>query len=108
MSLTLPPAILAYFRADSTQHSQLAACFTESAVVKDEGKTHAGREAILRWKAASSRKYAYTVEPLAVAQDGERTIVTGRVTGNFPGSPADLRYSFVLEADKIARLEIGQ
>jgi len=28
------------------------------------------------------------------------------VTGNFPGSPVDLRYSFALEQGKIASLEI--
>jgi hypothetical protein len=33
--------------------------------------------------------------------------VTGRVTGDFPGSPVDLQYRFTLEGDKIARLEIA-
>jgi len=34
------------------------------------------------------------------------TVVTSRLTGNFPGSPVDLRYFFRLEGDKIASLEI--
>jgi len=29
------------------------------------------------------------------------------VTGDFPGSPVDLRYRFTVEGDKIARLEIA-
>jgi len=33
--------------------------------------------------------------------------VTGRVTGDFPGSPVDFQYRFTLDGDKIARLEIG-
>lgn len=33
-------------------------------------------------------------------------IVTAHLTGNFPGSPVDLRYAFTLSGDKIARLEI--
>ncbi len=107
MSITLPPPIAAYFTADSTQHTGVAECFTESAVVKDEGMTHVGRDAIRQWKAESSIKCTYVSEPFAVARDRERTIVTSHVTGNFPGSPVDLRYSFVLEADKIASLEIG-
>lgn len=108
MSVTLPQPIAAYFVADRTERASIADCFTEGAVVKDEGKTHSGREAIRRWKAEASTKYAYVSEPFAVVEDDtERTIVTSRVTGNFPGSPVDLRYSFVLEGDKIARLEIG-
>jgi hypothetical protein len=33
-------------------------------------------------------------------------IVTSRLTGNFPGSPVDLRFFFRLERGKIAALEI--
>lgn len=106
MSITLPKPIAAYFAADSTQRAGVAECFTEGAIVKDEGTTHVGRDAIGKWKTNSSTKYTYVSEPFAVAQDGDRTIVTSRVTGNFPGSPVDLRYGFVLEGDKIAQLEI--
>jgi hypothetical protein len=107
MSVSLPTAIAAYFAADRTERASVADCFTEAAIVKDEGKTHAGREAIHRWKTQASTKYSYVSEPLAIVQDEGRAIVTSRVTGNFPGSPVELRYSFVLEADKIASLEIG-
>jgi hypothetical protein len=106
MSITLPQPIAAYFAADSTERAGVAECFTEAAIVKDEGTTHVGRDAIGKWKTNSSTKYTYVSAPFAVAQDGDRTIVTSRVTGNFPGSPVDLRYGFVLEGDKIAQLEI--
>jgi hypothetical protein len=33
--------------------------------------------------------------------------VTGRVTGNFPGSPVDLRYRFRLDHGLVASLEIA-
>ncbi|PYM74471.1 MAG: hypothetical protein DME10_06420 [Candidatus Rokuibacteriota bacterium] len=36
-----------------------------------------------------------------------KTIVTGRVSGNFPNSPVELRYAFTLAGGKIARLEIA-
>ena len=45
-------------------------------------------------------------EPFAAEQQGAMTVVTSRLTGNFPGSPVDLRYFFKLEGDKIASLEI--
>jgi hypothetical protein len=44
-------------------------------------------------------------EPLACEQkDGK--VVTCRLTGNFPGSPVNLRFFFGLEGDKIASLEV--
>jgi hypothetical protein len=48
----------------------------------------------------------HTVEPLASAQKDAKTIVTNRVTGNFPGSPIDLQFIFGLDGNKIASLEI--
>lgn len=106
MSITLPAPIAAYFAADRQDADTVAACFSESATVLDEGKTYVGREAIRQWKAAASRKFSYTVEPFAVAEDNDRVIVTGHVSGDFPGSPVDLRYDFALEGDLIAGLEI--
>jgi len=41
-----------------------------------------------------------------VEQKDGRYIVTSRLTGNFPGSPVDLRFAFRLERGKIAFLEI--
>ena len=43
---------------------------------------------------------------MTIATAGERTVVTAHVRGDFPGSPLDLRYFFVLEGDRIAELEI--
>lgn len=107
MAIDLPKAIAGYFAADSTKDAERAAhCFTETAVVTDEGETHSGRDAIQAWKASSSMKYSYTVEPFLIAADGRRTVVTSHLEGNFPGSPVDLRYFFVLKGEKIAELEI--
>jgi hypothetical protein len=54
-----------------------------------------------------SEKYRPTVEVLGVAERDGRTIVTGRISGNFPGSPVELRYSFTVTGGRIARLEIA-
>ena len=102
----LPEPIAAYFDADGRNEQVVARCFTNEAVVKDEGKTHSGLAAIKAWKTAASAKYAYTSEPFALEQKGARFIVTTRLTGNFPGSPVDLRFAFRLERGKIASLEI--
>jgi hypothetical protein len=84
----------------------VARCFSQSAVVIDERREHRGRRAIARWKAETTARYHYTSEPLAVDVSGMEATVTARVTGNFPGSPVELRYHFTLEDDRIVRLEI--
>jgi hypothetical protein len=106
MSHDLPTPIAAYFAADKGDSDAVARCFTERAVVKDEGRTYDGRAAIRQWKADTSARYNYTSEPFAVEDRDGNTVVTSHLAGNFPGSPVDLRYFFVLEADKIASLEI--
>lgn len=107
MSVDLPPAIAAYFRADRDDPAALARCFTPEGVVKDEGRVHRGPEAIAAWKKHASAAYDYTSEPIGVEPDGERFIVTAHVVGTFPGSPVDLRYAFTLEGARIALLEIA-
>ncbi len=107
MNVQLPKPIAAYFEADRSQDTDaVAACFGDDAVVKDEHRTHTGRDAIRRWKEEASTAYIYTVEPIALSQDDAHTIVTGHVAGSFPGSPIDLRYIFRLDGDRIAALEI--
>jgi len=103
----LPAPVAAYFAADTTGAEAVAQCFTDGAVVIDERQEYRGRTAIARWKAEVSAKFRYTVERLGAHVSEDQTTVTGRVTGDFPGSPVDLQYRFTLEGDKIARLEIG-
>jgi hypothetical protein len=105
-SLSLPKPIAAYFSADSGDGEAVSQCFTEKAVVKDEGHTHIGRSAIKAWKTDASAKYKYTCEPLACEEKDGKTVVTCHLVGNFPGSPVDLGFFFKLEGDKIAALEI--
>jgi len=108
VAIELPPAIADYFEADKGLGAEaIAACFTQTAIVKDEGHTYAGRGEIRRWKAETSAKYAYTVEPLSIADEGGRMVVTSHLVGDFPGSPINLRYSFVVDGEKIAALEIS-
>lgn len=106
MAIELPRPITAYFAADKDDGEAAACCFAADAVVTDEGHDHRGRPAIAAWRAAASKAYSYTVEPFAVAVRDGKTVVTAHVVGNFPGSPVDLRYFFVLDGERIAALEI--
>jgi hypothetical protein len=105
-TLLLPESIAAYFAAHPRNADAIARCFSTQAVVKDEGHTYTGLDAIKAWKAAASTAYIYTSEPFAMEQEGGFHVVTSRVTGNFPGSPVDLRFRFRLERGLIASLEI--
>jgi hypothetical protein len=107
MNLHLPDPIARYFAADKRSDTgSLAACFTLEGTVIDEGNTYAGREAILLWLTNASTQYSYTVEPFARAEHAGRIVITSRLSGNFPGSPVNLRYIFALDGDLIAALEI--
>ncbi len=104
--LDLPEPIAHYFEADGQDGQAVARCFTKGGVVLDEGKTHSGHAAIEAWKTESSAKYSYTAKPRTLETQGRRYIVTSQVSGNFPGSPLDLRCAFILERGKIASLEV--
>jgi len=107
MDVNLPAPIAIYLAAENVGHTEIAAqCFAGNAVVRDEGQTIEGLAAIKQWQAETRRKYQHAVEPLVFAQKDGKTIVTNRLTGNFPGSPIELEFIFTLVGDKIASLEI--
>jgi hypothetical protein len=62
--------------------------------------THAG------FNADARDKYHHRVEPIdAVERDG-KTVVIGKVSGDFPNSPVNLEHVFGLRGEKIASMEI--
>lgn len=108
MSIDLPDSIATFFQVSngSAEASALRDCLDEQAVVRDEGHTHRGYEAIQAWLLEAKRKYAYSVEPLRVVRQGSSVKVHARVSGNFPGSPVELEHVFRLTGGKIESLEI--
>lgn len=100
--------VASYIAAANAQDVEaMMAIFNEEAVVRDEGKDRRGIAAIRQWAVEVSRKYRPTVEALDVARTEGKTILSGRVSGDFPGSPVDLRYVFTLTGGKIECLEIS-
>ena len=102
---TLPEPIAAYFAAEHSPEA-LARCFTSQAVMKDDGHTYTGVDAIKAFMAEASEKYSATTVPFALEREDGLQIVSAKVTGNFPGSPINLSYRFRLERGLIASLEI--
>jgi hypothetical protein len=107
-TMELAGPVASYVAAANAQDIEaMVATFNENAVVRDEGKERHGIAAVRQWAVEVSNKYHPTVEPLDVAQTEDRTILSGRVSGDFPGSPIDLRYVFTLAGEKIECLEIS-
>jgi hypothetical protein len=106
MTLNLPKPVSAYFEADRGSGESVEKCFVSDAVVRDEGNTYHGTNEIRKWRADVAAKFTYTCRPLAVEQQDDRTVVTCRLEGSFPGSPVNLRFFFRLAGDKIQDLEI--
>lgn len=107
MTYVLPKTIADYLTADAAVDAEASGqCFTEDALVHDEGRDIRGRDAIVQWKAAGHAKYQYTAELLGFREDDETVVVHAGLTGNFPGSPVEIDYRFILRDGLIAELSI--
>src|SRR5260370_30140239 len=97
MSISLPDPISAYLKAKNAHDiDAMLAPFDEDATVKDEGREHHGRPAIRSWLEDVTRKYGVTLDVKEVTDANGTTVVSGLVSGNFPGSPVVLHYTFTL------------
>ena len=108
MKPSLPDILHRYFQAQNAHDIEaMVACFAPDAAVRDEGHDIVGTQAIRAWKMETSGKYRITAEPLESRAEADTTIVVVRVSGTFPGSPANLTYRFGLSADgRISALEV--
>lgn len=106
--MTLPASIRTCFTAEAPQDGALfRAAFAPDAIVHDEGQSHHGPAEIEAWWRAAKATYRHRAEPLAVAEIGGKTVIRARVSGDFPGSPAVLTFTFGLSGDRIRDLRIG-
>ena len=103
MTDTLPLAVVRYLAAKAP--TEIADCFTEDGMAVDERQIHRGRAEIRKWREETG-KIGYRQEILSAEHDGNRAIVTCRLTGAFKGSPLELDYRFDLSGGLIAKLEI--
>ncbi len=62
----------------------------------------------MRWWEGPATKYRYTVKLLSGKRAGaDGYVARVRLTGNFPGRTADLRYRFTFREGLISVLKIG-
>jgi len=106
---SLAPAIAGYIAAANARDSSaVTRFFAEDANVFDEGLHRVGAQAIAQWMEDTAQRLQPRVEVLNVQQRTGKVLVQNLISGTFPGSPLELRYTFRLdEQGKISRLDIS-
>lgn len=103
--MNLPNVITALEKAQNNFDSHAyAECFSETAVVFDEGKIHNGKSEIRQWIEKANNEYRSAMNSLEYSDEDE--ILKAEVSGNFPGSPIILSYHFKINNDLIESLKI--
>jgi len=91
---------------NTRDEDNLAAIFTDSAVVHDGGQEYRGTSAIRRWIRSTITRYAVQFRILTVSGQDQSWLFDAEVSGTFEGSPVLLEHSLILEGGKILRLDI--
>ncbi|MEZ5327000.1 MAG: nuclear transport factor 2 family protein [Verrucomicrobiales bacterium] len=105
--IALPEVVLNYIAAaNDGRVEDAAACFADDALVHDENRDRQGLEAIREWIADSTREFQPKNEVLSVKAEADSYTVVSNISGNFPGSPVDLEFRFVVDNVKISQLFI--
>jgi len=109
MSSEVPYVVSRYFERDTDRDiDSIVSLFADDATVIDEREEHHGTAEIRAWQTGAASKYTYTTEITSTEALGpDRYLVTGRLTGNFPGGIADLKWDFTIAGQHITRLVIA-
>jgi hypothetical protein len=109
VSTPVPSVVSRYFEFDADRDiDSIVNLFTDEATVVDEGEERHGITEIRVWQTGPASKYTYTTEVTDTKALGQnRYLVTGRLTGNFPGGTADLKWDFTIADERITRLVIA-
>jgi ketosteroid isomerase-like protein len=107
MSIKLPKIVAAYVQAQNAHDAKsILACFSENALVHDEGEDHRGKKAIAEWIDKTTKKYKPHFRPTKIEVGDEETVLAVKVSGTFEGSPVDLDFHFVIKNEFIESLKI--
>jgi hypothetical protein len=105
--MNLPKAVAELVNTQNSFDSvAYANCFSETAVVFDEGKTHKGRKEIERWIADANVRYNATIKPISYQAIETKSILTAEASGNFKGSPLVMIYNLEITDQLIQSLRI--
>jgi hypothetical protein len=105
--MNLPKVLTDLVNAQNSFDSIVYAnCFSETAVVFDEGRTHNGRLNIQHWIEESNEKYKSVMKPLVYTENGTRSVLSAECSGTFPGSPSTLKFHFDIKDGQIQYLKV--
>ncbi|MFD2602976.1 nuclear transport factor 2 family protein [Flavobacterium suzhouense] len=105
--MNLPKVIIDLVNAQNSFDSiAYANCFSETAVVFDEGKTHNGRNEIQHWINQSNENYKSMMKPLEYTGNGTSGVLSAECSGTFPGSPITLKFHFDVIDGQIQHLKV--
>jgi len=102
MTVKLPGIIKDYIDA-SNRHDvkSILSCFSDDALVHDEGEALQGKKAIEAWIVTTIEKYEFQFKPISITSGDTEIVVAVEVSGTFDGSPITLDYHFTIENGKI-------
>lgn len=81
-----------------------ANCFSETAIVFDEGHNYNGRKEIERWITKANQQYKTIMKPLEYSENSQT--LKAEISGTFDGSPIVLLYHFEISGGLIQSLKI--
>jgi hypothetical protein len=103
--MNLPKVISELVKAqDHFDSTAYANCFTDTAVVFDEGKTYQGKAEIKNWIEKANKKYQVMMKPIAYSES--KQTLQAEISGTFPGSPLVLSYQYEFKDQLIQSLRI--
>ena len=107
MNVNLPEIIQEYLDASNAHDVKaILSCFSDDALVHDEGKDFQGKKLIDDWIVKTIEKYKFQFKPLSAKSDDAKVVVSIEVSGTFPGSPVNPDYHFSIQGGKIRSLAI--
>jgi hypothetical protein len=103
----LPFVVSTYLTTPKTELGpMIEGLFTPDAVVRDDGQTHVGADAVRVWAGHVATAPGFTRTVTGSVTAGDAVIVTARLAGDFPGSPVDLHHHFTVTDGRISALTI--
>lgn len=105
--MNLPKVISNLVKAQNDfDRTGYADCFSETAVVFDEGKTHTGRKEIEHWIDDANKRYKAVMNPVGFEEKENESLLKAEVSGDFPGSPIVMTYHLQIADELIQSLTI--
>lgn len=105
--MNLPYILKEFLKAQELFDSiSFSNCFSDNALVFDEGKIYKGKEEIRHWHETTSSEYKTLFEVKEASTEGKTIILKINISGSFDGSPVMLKFHFRIENNIIAALMI--